>query len=185
MVYVRSRKFCCCLPVRFGVFVIAILGMAGGGVITVAGIMQATKTSGNKLALIIQIIIYGLLALLSIFGLIGAIGKIRGFISAYFTMLTALLAFSICSGAYSLYRLFNDKQGAIDDCIGDSDSKLQKGACEKGAGLIRGIMVGLFIVVWLIQIWGCFIVNSYSKQLWEEEDANYVRKDTEARRPQW
>lgn len=62
MTYVRSRKFCCCLPVRFGVFVsrfyslhdigsivvlqvIAILGMAGGGVITVAGIMQATKTS--------------------------------------------------------------------------------------------------------------------------------------------
>lgn len=62
MAYVRSRKFCCCLPVRFGVFVsrfysvhgtnltdilqvIAILGMAGGGVITVAGIMQATKTS--------------------------------------------------------------------------------------------------------------------------------------------
>lgn len=67
-------------------------------------------------------------------------------------MLTALLAFSICSGAYSLYRLFNDKQGAIDDCIGDSDSKLQKTACEKGAGLMRGIMVGLFIVVWLIQI---------------------------------
>ncbi|KAJ8457057.1 hypothetical protein ONZ45_g18467 [Pleurotus djamor] len=185
MTYVRSRKFCCCLPVRFGVICIAILGMAGGGLITVTGIMQAVKTQGNKLSLIIQIIVYGLLALLSVFGLIGAIGKIRGFISAYFTMLTAILAFSICSGAYSLYRLYNEKD-TIEECIGheDDENSFTRIACGKGAGVMKGIMVGLFILVWLIQIWGCFIVNSYSKQLWEEEDANYTRKDTESR-PQW
>ena len=37
MVYVRSRKFCCCLPVRFGVFCESLLGMAVGGLFAVGG----------------------------------------------------------------------------------------------------------------------------------------------------
>ena len=37
MGYVRSRKFCCCLPVRFGVFVMSILGIIAGGVIGAIG----------------------------------------------------------------------------------------------------------------------------------------------------
>lgn len=40
MVYVRSRKFCCCLPVRFGVFVMALLGIFGGGAVSVVGWLQ-------------------------------------------------------------------------------------------------------------------------------------------------
>lgn len=43
MVYVRSRKFCCCLPVRFGVFVIAILGIIGGGLVSVGGWLQIKR----------------------------------------------------------------------------------------------------------------------------------------------
>jgi hypothetical protein len=45
MVYVRSRKFCCCLPVRFGVFVIAILGIIGGGLVSLAGWLQIKQLS--------------------------------------------------------------------------------------------------------------------------------------------
>ena len=40
MVYVRSRKFCCCLPVRFGLFCISILGIIGGGLVSVGGWLQ-------------------------------------------------------------------------------------------------------------------------------------------------
>ncbi|KAL0956136.1 hypothetical protein HGRIS_002302 [Hohenbuehelia grisea] len=179
MSYVRSRKFCCCLPVRFGVVLIAILGLLGGGFITVAGILQYRQTSGSKVALVIQIIIYGLLAVLSVLGLIGAIAKLRKLVSLYFTMLTAHLAFSICSGAFSLWRMFNDKH----DCISTSDNDIKDKFCEKGLSVMRGVMVAAFIVVWLIQIWGCVIVNDYNKQLMEEEDVKHRRKDVE--RPQW
>ena len=40
MVYVRSRKFCCCLPVRFGVFCEALIGIAIGGLFAVGGWLQ-------------------------------------------------------------------------------------------------------------------------------------------------
>ena len=45
MVYVRSRKFCCCLPVRFGVFCESILGIAVGGFFAVAAWLQINKFS--------------------------------------------------------------------------------------------------------------------------------------------
>ena len=43
MAYVRSRKFCCCLPVRFGVFCMALIGLVGGGFFGVAGWTQVHR----------------------------------------------------------------------------------------------------------------------------------------------
>ena len=37
MGYVPSRTFCCCIPVRFGVFIMSMLGLAGGSIIAAVG----------------------------------------------------------------------------------------------------------------------------------------------------
>ena len=42
---VRSRKFCCCLPVRFGVFCESILGIAIGGFLSVAAFLELSQIS--------------------------------------------------------------------------------------------------------------------------------------------
>lgn len=67
-------------------------------------------------------------------------------------MLTAHLTFSISTGAFSLYRLFRDAPDTISQCIADSDSDDAEAACKKGTDIMKGVMVGLFIVVWLIEI---------------------------------
>ena len=46
MGYVRSRKFCCCFPVRFGVFCMATIGVVLGLVISIAGWVQIHNTCG-------------------------------------------------------------------------------------------------------------------------------------------
>lgn len=40
MTHVRSRKFCCCLPVRFGIICESLLGLGLGGFIAIGGWIQ-------------------------------------------------------------------------------------------------------------------------------------------------
>ncbi|KAJ7502792.1 hypothetical protein B0H11DRAFT_1986377 [Mycena galericulata] len=184
-VRVQSRKFCCCIPVRFGVVVIGIIGLAGGGIIAVAGLIQADRSPGSKLAYIIQIIVYGLLAILSVFGIIGAIFRKRGLIRAYFAMLTVHVLFSVASGVFSLYRFFQDAPADVQTCINKSTDSTVINACQKGMSVMKGVMVAVFVFVWLMEIWGCIIVNNYSKQLGQEQEVAQKARDYEASRPKW
>jgi|ERR1700728_3859252 hypothetical protein len=43
MVYVRTRTFCCCLPVRFGVFILTTFGVLVGGLLSVGGWLQVAN----------------------------------------------------------------------------------------------------------------------------------------------
>ncbi|KAJ7928604.1 hypothetical protein B0H13DRAFT_990647 [Mycena leptocephala] len=179
---VPSRKFCCCIPVRFGVVIIGIIGLAGGGVIAVGGVIQANRSSGNKLAYIIQIFVYGLLAVLSVLGIIGAIIKKRGLIKAYFATLTVHVLFSIASGVFSLYRFFQDAPDDVTKCINNSTDDLVIKSCQKGISVMKGVLVAVFVFVWLMEIWGCIIVNNYSRQLGEEQAAAQKYEES---RPKW
>ncbi|KAJ6603115.1 hypothetical protein B0H10DRAFT_646516 [Mycena sp. CBHHK59/15] len=184
-VRVQSRTFCCCLPVRFGVLVIGILGLAGGGIIAVGGIIQAERSTGNKLAYLIQIIIYGLLAILSVFSIIGAIFKKRGLIRSYFAIMTVHVLFSIASGVFSLYRFFQDVPEDVTKCINNSTDDDVIKACHKGMSVMKGVLVAVFVFVWLMEIWGCIIISNYSKQLGEEQAMAQRGRDYEASRPKW
>ncbi|KAJ7668409.1 hypothetical protein DFH06DRAFT_197825 [Mycena polygramma] len=179
---VRTRTFCCCIPVRFGVLVIGAIGLLFGGVIAVGGVMQASQTPGNKLAYVILTGVYALLAIFSLLGVIGAIIKGLGLIRAYFATLTVLVILSAASGAFSLYRFFQDAPDVVTKCINNSTDDVVIKACHSGTSILKGVVVGVFVFVCLIEIWGCVIVNDYSDQLGEEHQK---AKDYEASRPKW
>jgi hypothetical protein len=181
---VPSRTFCFCLPVRLGVFVLTILGMFGGGLLAVVGWMQSLKLQGtlpksNEVAMFIHSGLYTLLALVSIFGFIGAIVRHRTMVYIFFVILVAHLTFSIFSGAFALYNLFHSiGDDAIQKCIDsaanttDGQTPTSPDDCRHGFDVVRGVAVGVFILVWLLEIWGCFITNSYVNQLEDEMEAN-------------
>ncbi|KAJ7209567.1 hypothetical protein GGX14DRAFT_630782 [Mycena pura] len=180
-----TRTFCCCIPVRFGVIVIGLIGFAGGGIIAVGGAIQAERSSGNKTAYLVQIAVYALLAILSLFGIIGAITKKRGFIRSYLSILIAHVLFSIASGVFSLYRFFQDAPDDVNKCINNSTDTLAIKACQKGISVMKGVLIAVFVFVWLMEIWGCIIVNKYSKQLADEQSVAQKRKEWEESRPKW
>ncbi|KAF8629264.1 hypothetical protein AX17_005843 [Amanita inopinata Kibby_2008] len=114
--------------------------------------------------------------------LIGAIGRKLGLIRLYFAILFVHLLFSLATGIFAIYRVFHDAPEYIEKCVGDHGGSLASGSkvCRDGASITKGIVIGLFVLVWLVEIWGCVIVNSYSRQLSEETAAERVVKDTEA-----
>jgi len=180
MVYIRSRKFCCCLPVRLGVFILTILGIALGGFASYSGWSQifAKDYPLSRRELIILYIatgIYTLGALISLFGLIGAVLRRRRLISLFTMALAAHVVFTILVGSFQLYNLFNrDRETNISRCIQKADSRIDpdvtRRVCEKAFSVLKGATIGAFVVVILIEIYACIICNNYAEQL-QDEDA--------------
>jgi len=179
----KGRTFCCCIPVRAGVITLAIIGLIGGVGLTALGgiaLTQTTITDANRITSGIQIAVYVILAVVSLLGLIGAIGKKRGLINLYFAILIGHLLFSFALGVYAMYRTFKDSPEYMHQCHGGSEDASVIKVCREGDMLMKGIVVSVSLVAWLLEIWACVIVFNYSKQLSEEEETKGVVKDNEA-----
>jgi len=175
---VRSRKFCCCLPVRLGVFVLSLLAIVGGSFTAAAGWIQVsqlqqnnTLTQDETIALWIHSAMFTILALVSVFGFIGAIIKNRRMISSFAVALAIHLGFSVASGIFTLYSLFKQNSSdAIAQCLSASTDATADG-CKSGLAILKGIMVAVYVVTWFIQLYFYFIVERYVDQLDDEEMA--------------
>ena len=113
-------------------------------------------------------------------------------------MLVTHLIFNLATGAFAIYRNFKDAPKYISECSSGSEDSAVLKSCQDGAKLWKGVMIGVFILAWLIEICqfsyvlslllsmfipcsisgACSIVHKYSKQL-KEESATGMVKDTE------
>lgn len=181
--YVRSRTFCCCLPVRLGVFVLSLLAMIAGSFIAAVGWIQISQlkqhpvTKTNEIAIWIQSSLLSLLVLLAVFGFIGALIKNRPMISAFAVGLAVHLGFSIASGVFSIYTMFaHDSSGTLETCIQnatqDSNATMTPDdinkSCKQGIILLKAIVITIFVLTWFIQLYAYFVVERYGDQLDEE-----------------
>ncbi|KAF8265279.1 hypothetical protein EI94DRAFT_1772397 [Lactarius quietus] len=179
MVYITSRKFCCCIPVRLGVFVMSMLGFAGGSIIAAVEWHAATHkdqahlTKNQEISVVISALSYTVLAIISLFGFLGTIKKRQSYVSSYNSLVWYHLGFSIATGAFFIYTLFH-KVGDedVNNCINGSTSPTKQDECQTQFHAGRAIIIGLYIFFWLIEFWGCLIVSEYVSQLQEEEAAD-------------
>ncbi|CAL1711123.1 unnamed protein product [Somion occarium] len=182
MGYVASRKFCCCLPVRFGVFCHSLLGLAAGGVICVFGWLEVHKLvtkqleleSRQQIALWFISVAWSFTALISLMGLFGCLFKIRAFITSYAYTTTINTLVNIAIGIFFVWTLFhkdNSKESFLDKCDGNGDGdgvKVTHWFCQRGFDLIRVLIVIAFVIIWIFMLAGIFIVFDYVGQLHEE-----------------
>jgi len=174
---VRSHKFCCCIPVRFGVFILSTLCFVGGSIVAAVGWHAVTQkeqsnlTKRQEISLVITSISYTVLAIVSVFGLIGTFIKRRSFVSWYSTVMAWHLGFSIASGAYFIFTLFRKAgENEVDKCIANNGGDSNKEEdCRRALKLGRGIVIALYVLFWLFELWVCVIISDYVSQLDEEE----------------
>jgi len=191
MVYIRTRKFCCCLPVRFGVFIMTVFGTIVGGLVCIAGWLavshfnQSTPLSHqDEIALYIQTIMYTLLAVVSAFGFIGAVIRSPTLVSLYSSLLIGHFVFNLIIGIFSIYSLFHqnasDLSTKCDDLAADD---IGNQLCGNGMTVVKGLMIAFLVLIWLIQLYGIIIVSNYVDQLDEEAAAGYLEKSAYPPRP--
>ncbi|KJA17224.1 hypothetical protein HYPSUDRAFT_46671 [Hypholoma sublateritium FD-334 SS-4] len=173
---VHSRKFCCCLPVRFGVFVLSLVAMLGGGFVAAYGYIQIARQNTAPLAhddlvaVWIQSVMFTFLAALAVFGFFGCLIKNRRMVSGFAIALAIHLGLSVAAGIYALVSLFKqDPQQAIANCMAGGAPDATTDACRTTVNVMKGVAVAIYVVTWLVQLYAYFIVERYVDQLDDEE----------------
>lgn len=178
---VETRKFCCCLPARLGVFVLALLCIMAGGFMGVIGWLQVAELKqhpmalNDEVALFMHSSIFTLLGLLAVLGFAGSLLKQRSLVTAFSVGLAIHLGLSVISGIFTLYAVFRQvPQEAIDRCIAGSSDDETKRVCNTGSFIVKGLLVAIYIISWLFELYGYFVTERYAEQLEEEEVARMV-----------
>lgn len=183
MVYIRSRTFCCCIPVRFGVFILSLLGVIGGGIVSAAGWVQVYQLknqaagTADTIATWLHASLFTLLTLLSIFGFIGCLIKSRNSVYAYSWGLLIFIFASILSGSFTLWAIFNKPYTRADyvECLNGATDEAAKSICRNENKIYKGVAVAIYIIMWLLMIYAYVIIDNYVDQLDEEMYATETR----------
>lgn len=173
-----TKHFCCCIPVRFGVFVISLIALLSslffGFVFIATVVLQGhdnvvALTEQTKIIFIVNGAYYGIVALVSLLGLIGAIGRKRGLIGFYAMFLYGAFVVHVVLGAYSIYRVLHDFNADSDDIC----SNTNKTDCLN-AKTSKIVYIVAISASSLIYLYGAIIVNRYKSQLDNDESASWA-----------
>lgn len=163
--------------------------MVGGSIIaavgwlSVAALKQRPVELTDEIALYIHSGIFTLLGVLGMFGFVGSLVKSRSMVFAFSVGLTVHLGLSIGSGVFTIYSVFKESSGAAVQACMDENTKLASNGgglgveeasriCRTGMSIVKGVIVAIYIIAWLIELYAYFIVARYADQLEDEEIAN-------------
>ena len=90
-------------------------------------------------------------------------------VSIFFMILVGHLVFSIFSGSFALYNIFNvSASDAIQKCLDTPDADGRPNTeedCNRGYSIIKGIAVTIFILVWLLEICTSSLSHEYRRSV--------------------
>ncbi|KAI0700296.1 hypothetical protein BC835DRAFT_1266475 [Cytidiella melzeri] len=127
-----SKLFCCCIPVRFGVFLFSLLSLAGSGFLalvlwavfadtlltlypailehkTINNIDFGNAKEGLRIGVAVAAGIYTVVAIIALLGFIGSIFRSRRLVKIYSSTVWLLVLLSAAATAVFLYFAYSGK----------------------------------------------------------------------------
>ncbi|KAH9925831.1 uncharacterized protein B0H18DRAFT_1008608 [Fomitopsis serialis] len=176
-----SRHFCCCIPVRAGVFLFSLLSFLSAGFLAAIawfGVhLILTKADGytnvpkrTEIILIVVGSIFTLMALTSFFGFIGSITRNRRFVKSYSFMSIFLFIGSLVSAALFLYTLYSEKN-ITTSCIVNENGAVKIDDCDTHVSTAGKIVATVIVAVEiLVHLYIVVVIRRYVEQLEDESD---------------
>ncbi|EPT04791.1 hypothetical protein FOMPIDRAFT_1021637 [Fomitopsis schrenkii] len=178
----RSRHFCCCIPVRAGVFLFSLLSFLTSGflaaVVWYAVHLILTKQDGytnvpkrTEIILIVVGAITTLTALTSFFGFIGSITRNRRFVKSYSVMSIVLFIGSLVSAALFLFTVYTEKNITAVCSSTDAAGNVSIDDCTTHLTTAGKVVVtAITALEVLVHLYIVLVIRRYVEQL--EDDAD-------------
>ncbi|CCM01771.1 uncharacterized protein FIBRA_03838 [Fibroporia radiculosa] len=177
-----SKHFCCCIPVRAGVFIFSLLSFLATGIVAGASwyilheiLIKATNWTNvsehTKIIVAVVASIFTIMSIVSLFGWFGAISANRRWVKGYSFMSWIVFFLYLGSSALLLYAVFSEKE-LTGDCVNvDENGNVNVDNCTEhlttGAKIALTVLVAFGI---LAHFYVVLIINRYVQQL--DEDGN-------------
>jgi hypothetical protein len=159
----------------------SLIAMVGGSFVAAVGWIRVSQlgqhplNKSEEIALWIQSVMFSLLALLAVLGFVGCLVKSRGMVSSFAVILAIHLGFSVASGIFAIYMVFRQSpEEAISQCVNGSTDPQVTESCKTGLNIIKGVLIAVYVVAWLLQLYAYFIVEWYVDQLDDEEISKHT-----------
>ncbi|RDB25609.1 hypothetical protein Hypma_006122 [Hypsizygus marmoreus] len=145
--------------------------MAFGAIgIVVVKRLDAQLTDLQRIAIFFHIFMSLFFAVICFLGFFACIARRASATSLYTSLILGQILFSIASGIFCIYLLFNGTSSQPWDtqkCIAAAADQFTRIFCQRSK-LLKGLATAMFAIMWLVEIASIFIGNAYLSQLREE-----------------
>jgi len=193
-----SQKFCFCIPVRFGVFVLSFWSLIASGLCSGLGWAIIAKGDKNNVYLskslrtniIIASVMFTIFALVALAGLIGSLVRSRQLVRTFTVFLWIQLIASLAYFIVFTVALFDKsfQSTLVKQCVTQvsathANTPASSGVptadeIQKGCGSVFGVSKVLFFVSYalffFLTLYACVICHRYGSQLSQEKDMKII-----------